>query len=167
MDGLKIAPAVAQDVAEIAACWHRGWHQGHADVVPGALVRARVPKEFTERTTRHLPHTFVARKDGAFAGFYMIDGDELYQFYVDAAFQGQGVAGALMASAEAALSGRVAWLACSLGNDRAAAFYKKAGWRVVKEEVYPVETSRGQQSVTVWRFEKDLTPKGDAFGSSK
>ena len=41
-------------------------------------------------------------------------------------------------------------------NDRAAAFYKKAGWRVVKEEVYPVETSGGEQSVTIWRFEKDL-----------
>lgn len=156
MDGLKILSAGKADVPQIAACWHAGWHQGHGDIVPAALVRSRVPDEFVERTDRHLPHTYVARKEGLFAGFYMIDGDELYQFYVDAAFQGQGVAGALMTSAEEALSGRKAWLACSVGNNRAAAFYAKAGWQKAGEEVYPVETSDGAQDVTVWRFEKDL-----------
>ncbi len=156
MDGLKILAALEVDVPEIAACWHKGWHQGHGDIVPEALVRSRVLAEFTERTIRHLPQTVVARKDGAFAGFYILEGDELYQFYVDAAFQGQGVAGALMAAVEAALANRVAWLACSVGNNRAAAFYTKAGWQNIGEEIYPVETSGGPQSVTIWRFEKDL-----------
>ena len=109
-----------------------------------------------DRTAAHLDHTYLARKDGRLAGFYMLDGDELYQFYLARDLQGQGVAKALMASAENALAGRMAWLACSVGNDRAARFYEKSGWVCRGEEVYPVETARGAQNVTIWRFEKDL-----------
>jgi GNAT superfamily N-acetyltransferase len=154
---MLIERAETTEVNAIAALWHRGWHQGHADVVPAALVAVRTPEEFRMRVEKRLPQTFVARQDGALAGFYMLDGDELYQFYVDAAFQGQGVAARLMVSAEAALAGRLAWLACSLGNTRAARFYEKAGWQRAAQEVYPVETASGPQSVTIWRFEKDLS----------
>lgn len=152
-----IEPATDGDVAAIAALWHVGWHQGHAKIVPAALVTSRVLAEFIQRTGPRVAQTRVARQGGALAGFYMLDGDELYQFYVDAAFQGQGVAGALMAHAETALAGRRAWLACSVGNNRAAGFYNKAGWQRGAEVVYSVETATGSQDVTVWRFEKDLT----------
>ncbi|MEW9920865.1 GNAT family N-acetyltransferase [Marimonas sp. MJW-29] len=153
---MQIEKAQEADLEAIAALWHAGWHQAHAEVVSPELVGTRTPSEFAARTAAHLAQTNVARIDGAMAGFFMLEGDELYQFYVDAAFQGQGVAAALMAEAEAALAGRLAWLACSVGNDRAAAFYEKAGWTRGAAEVYPVETASGPQSVTAWRFEKDL-----------
>lgn len=153
---MQIEPATKADIPEVAALWHTGWHQGHATLVPEALVASRVPEEFIARSTKWIDHTFVGREEGEFAGFYMLKDAEIYQFYVAAAFQGQGVAGGLMASAEAALSGQEAWLACTVGNDRAAGFYAKAGWARGAEVVYPVETSTGQAEVTVWRYEKDL-----------
>ncbi len=153
---MKIEKATQADLPAIAALWHVGWHQGHADVVPEALVASRVLAEFTARVAPRLTQTFVMRTADEVAGFYMLDGDEVYQFYVDAAFQGRGVSGKLMASAEAALAGRIAWLACSVGNNRAAGFYEKAGWVRVGEVDYRVETASGGQNVTVWRYEKDL-----------
>ncbi len=154
---MQIEPATAADIPAIAALWHAGWHQGHGAVAPAALVALRVPAEFTARSEAWLDRTYVARGPNGLMGFYMLEGDELYQFYVAADHQGQGVAGRLMASAEAALTGRLAWLACSVGNDRAAAFYEKAGWTRGPEEVYATQTAQGPVDVTVWRFEKDLT----------
>ena len=154
---MEFDKAVAADVPAIAALWHEGWHQGHAAIAPAALVRTRDLPEFLARTKAHLPQTTVLRGENGIVGFHMIEDDEIYQFYVDAAFRGQGVAARLMAHAEKALAGRRAWLACSVGNDRAAGFYAKAGWSNAGEVVYPVETASGPQDVTVWRFEKDLT----------
>jgi GNAT superfamily N-acetyltransferase len=149
-------PASEADIEAIAALWHKGWHQGHGDFAPAALVATRVFSEFQERSRRHLPQTHVLRRDGQIAGFYMLEGDEVYQFYVAAAFQGQGVAAALMAQAEAALAGKLAWLACSEGNARAARFYEKAGWQRRGTQSYEAETAAGPQIVTIWRYEKDL-----------
>lgn len=153
---MQFTDATEADIAGIAALWHAGWHQGHGGVVPEALAASRNLAEFTKRTRAHLAQTRLAWCDGAMAGFFMIEGDELYQFYVDAAFQGQGVAGALMAAAEAALPRGPVWLACSLGNDRAARFYEKCGWRRGVAQRYDVETAAGAQDVMVWRFEKVL-----------
>ncbi|NNE51670.1 MAG: GNAT family N-acetyltransferase [Sulfitobacter sp.] len=153
---MRIERARQDDLAEVAALWHAGWHQAHADIVPPALVASRQPAEFEARAAKRLSATWVARAGGGLAGFYMLEGDELYQFYVDARFQGRGVAGSMMAAVERDLTGRVAWLACSVGNDRAARFYEKAGWRREAEEVYPVESAEGTQEVIAWRFEKDL-----------
>lgn len=153
---MKIEKATTADVAEVAALWHEGWHQGHAAIVPEALVASRQMAEFTARTSAWADRTYVARREGALAGFYMLEDDEIYQFYVASTFQGQGVAAALMASAERALAGRQAWLACSVGNERAARFYEKTGWVRRGEQVYEVETAAGPMNVTVWRYEKDL-----------
>ena len=153
---MKFDKATAADIPAIAALWHAGWHQGHAAFAPAALVASRKPSEFEDRVTARLEQTVLAREGGVLAGFYMLDGDEVYQFYVDAPFQGQGVAGALMSAAEAGLAGRVAWLACSVGNERAAGFYAKAGWQRGPEQVYQAETASGPLDVTVIRFEKDL-----------
>ena len=153
---MQIETAKAADVPAIVRLWHAGWHQGHGDVVPAALVALRVPAEFEARARERLGQTHVARGPEGLMGFYMLEGDELYQFYVAKEQQGQGVAGRLMAAAEAALVGRMAWLACSVGNDRAAAFYEKAGWTRGPAEVYATQTAQGPVDVTVWRFEKDL-----------
>lgn len=154
---MQIRQANAQDMPAVTALWETGWHQGHAKIVPQALLAARTSQDFATRAMARMANTYVAFEGEDFAGFYMLDGDELEQFYVAAAFQGRGVAGKLMASAEAALAGRVAWLACSVGNDRAAGFYAKAGWQRVAEEVYKADTTQGPVPLSIWRYEKDLT----------
>ena len=155
---MKVTPAGETEVPQIAALWHAGWHEGHGDIVPDALLASRTLAEFTDRTRTHLDATRVARVGGVLAGFFMTQGDELYQFYVDAAFRGQGVAAALMQVAEATLPRGRVWLACTVGNDRAARFYEKCGWHRSATERYEVETAAGAQAVTVWRFVKVLAP---------
>jgi hypothetical protein len=63
----------------------------------------------------------------------------------------------LMAAAETELArrgGRPPWLACGIGNDRAARFYQKAGWRNAGKVPYGSVTSGGKVEVMVWRFER-------------
>lgn len=148
--------ATPGDIPTIAALWHRGWHQGHGDIATPELAAARVLPEFIARTTAHLGQTYVLRREGRIAAFFMLEGDEVYQFYVDSAFQGSGLAGALMAAAEERLAGRLAWLGCSVGNTRAARFYEKSGWQRQGEQAYEAETAAGPQMVRIWRYEKDL-----------
>jgi RimJ/RimL family protein N-acetyltransferase len=66
----------------------------------------------------------------------------------------------LIADAEARLSKAgivTAWLACAIGNDRAAKFYEKSGWRRVGTMMNDAETSIGSFPLEVWRYEKSLT----------
>jgi len=96
---------------------------------------------------------------GAAAGFAMLKGDELYQLYVSAESRGRGVAVALIDDAEARLAERgvaVAWLACAIGNCRAARFYEKRGWRCAGTIVNQLETTNGTFPLEVWRYEKEL-----------
>jgi ribosomal protein S18 acetylase RimI-like enzyme len=89
----------------------------------------------------------------------MLKGDELYQLYVSAEARGTGVAAALIADAEARLAAhgvRTAWLACAIGNDRAARFYEKSGWRRAGTVVSELDTPAGIFRLDVWRYEKDL-----------
>jgi hypothetical protein len=51
----------------------------------------------------------------------------------------------------------IAWLACAIGNDRAARFYEKSGWCRVGVVTYEAETSAGTFPLQVWRYEKRLT----------
>jgi GNAT superfamily N-acetyltransferase len=74
--------------------------------------------------------------------------------------RGSGIAAALIADAEARLSEAgvaTAWLACAIGNDRAARFYEKRGWRRVGIMLNQLETPNGIFSLEVWRYEKSLT----------
>jgi ribosomal protein S18 acetylase RimI-like enzyme len=90
----------------------------------------------------------------------LVKGDELYQLYVAREGRGTGLAAALIADAEDRLakSGfETAWLACAIGNERAARFYEKCGWRRTGTIVYEAETSGGVYPLDVWRYEKLLT----------
>ena len=151
---MQIRRAEEADIPTVAQLWHLGWHSAHASIVDADLVRTRGPAEFMSRTTTHLGQTYVAMFMGAVVGFFMVEGDELYQFYLDASQQGSGLAAKMMAEAEAMLPSPKAWLSCSVGNDRAAAFYSKCGWRNAGEEEIQVETTDGALPVRVWRFEK-------------
>ncbi|MGC1503138.1 MAG: GNAT family N-acetyltransferase [Sulfitobacter sp.] len=154
---MRFRKAEVGETAFIAAMWHKGWHEGHAAHVPADLVVMRTADEFEARTAAHITQTTVLEVDGQIAGFHMLDHDELYQFYVAKAFRGTGVASTLMRHVEEALQGRLAWLACAVGNERAARFYEKSGWERAKTELYTVETAGGPMAVSCWRFEKDLT----------
>jgi len=48
----------------------------------------------------------------------------------------------------------VAWLACAIGNDRAARFYEKHGWHRAGVMVNQLETRNGIFPLDVWRHEK-------------
>ena len=51
-----------------------------------------------------------------------------------------------------------AWLACAIGNQRAARFYEKCGWRRVGNMINRLDTPTGIFPLEVWRYEKRLTP---------
>jgi GNAT superfamily N-acetyltransferase len=85
--------------------------------------------------------------------------DELYQLYVSAQSRGAGVAAALLADAKKRLAERGlrrACLACAIGNDRAARFYEKSGWRRAGNMISILETAEGLFPLEVWRYEKAL-----------
>jgi ribosomal protein S18 acetylase RimI-like enzyme len=93
-------------------------------------------------------------------GFCIVKGSELYQLFVAAQSRGSGVAAALMAHAEARLSDNgveTAWLACAIGNERAARFYEKCGWHRAGVMVNLAETEVGPFPLEVWRYEKSLS----------
>jgi GNAT superfamily N-acetyltransferase len=96
---------------------------------------------------------------GAPVGFCVLRGDELYQLYVVAAARGQGIAAALVEDAEQRLAARgvtTAWLACAIGNTRAARFYEKCGWHHARNTVLELQATGAMFAVEVWRYEKQL-----------
>lgn len=149
----------AAEVKEIAEIWHSGWHDAHDRIVPDELVRLRTLDSFVDRTKQHLPNMRVAGGRGAPTGMCITRNDELFQLYVSSEARGTGLAAALLADAERKLRAdgvRKAWLACAIGNARAAGFYEKCGWQLVRTETDEMETSKGAFPLEIWRFEKYL-----------
>jgi GNAT superfamily N-acetyltransferase len=147
------------DIPALAALWNSGWHEAHAAIVPSALTKLRTLDSFETRAARHLPATRIARSEGQLLGFSMIRGNELYQLYVDPAARGSGAAQALVQDAEEIIrqAGHDrAILACSIGNERAAQFYRKCGWTCSGEHDEELEVPGGSFTLTVWRFERAL-----------
>ncbi|PIC01350.1 GNAT family N-acetyltransferase [Caulobacter sp. X] len=157
---LATRAAEAEDLEPLARLWRQGWLDAHLSIVPEALIALRTPESFAERMTAALPRVRALGPVGAPLGFHLIKGDELNQFYLAAEARGTGAAGVLMADAERRLAEvgvTTAWLACAIGNARAARFYEKSGWTLAREEVVPTETSTGPFPLKVWRYEKRLS----------
>ena len=156
---MSVRAAEARDVDPLAELWWGGWHDAHADILPAALARLRTLESFRARLQAALPQIRTLGPIGEPLGFHYVKGDELYQFYVAARARGAGVAGLLMQDAEARLTAQgvtTVWLACAIGNGRAARFYEKSGWRLATTETVPTETSEGPFPIEVWRYEKHL-----------
>jgi GNAT superfamily N-acetyltransferase len=157
---MQVRSADAAEIDPLARLWHDGWHQTHALLVPQELTRLRTPESFRERLLAALPNVYVAGPLGAPIGFYAPKDDELSQLFVSSEAHGSGVAKVLIADAEARLADHgveTAWLTCAIGNDRAARFYEKSGWRLASTVVDSAETSSGPFPLEVWRYEKRLT----------
>jgi len=144
---------------QTAQLWHAGWHDAHPPVVPAALTQLRTLENFRDRLVQHQAQCTLAVRDGTLLGFFYVAANELEQFYVAPAARGTGIAAQLMAEAERQLAARYSriWLACSVGNRRAARFYEKAGWAYVRIETFQAETSAGPFPLDIWRYEKDVS----------
>jgi ribosomal protein S18 acetylase RimI-like enzyme len=158
-EAMNLRDADLAEIDHLAKIWHDGWYDAHARIVPPGLAEFRTLESFRERLRAALPNVRVVGPAGAAAGFYIVKDDEVYQLYVSAQSRGSGIAAALIADAEARLHDAgfgTAWLACAVGNERAARFYEKAGWHRAGTREYPAETSAGEFILQVWRYEKDL-----------
>ena len=154
-----VRTAQPEDVAALTALWHDGWQDAHGSLLPARLARHRTPDSFRDRLVRVLGHVRVVGPIGDPAGLFIVHDDELNQLYVSERARGKGVAAALLADAEARIAARAyetAWLACAIGNDRAARFYEKHGWRRVGITTIRLDTPDGTIPLEVWRYEKQV-----------
>jgi GNAT superfamily N-acetyltransferase len=150
----------SSELDQLSRIWFDGWYEAHAHLVPAALTRVRTLESFRARLAAALPLTRVVGEPGRPLGFHMIRESELFQLFVSPEARGSGAAAALIADAESLLRARgvhTAWLACAIGNDRAARFYEKSGWRRTGTMINKAETSEGTFALEVWRYEKQLT----------
>jgi ribosomal protein S18 acetylase RimI-like enzyme len=157
---MDVRPAEEAELDHLARVWFDGWQDAHALIVPEGLKRLRTLESFRKRLAAALPNIRVAGPRGPPVGFSLVKDDELYQLFVSAAARGSGIAAALIDDAEARLAAngvKTAWLACAIGNDRAARFYEKRGWRRAGTMMNQAETEAGAFPLEVWRYEKSLT----------
>jgi len=156
---MNVRAAEAAEIDHLAQVWYESWHDAHASLVPEDLTRLRTLESFRHRIQEALPTVRVVGPPGAPVGFCIVKDAELYQLFVSVQSRGSGVAAALLTDGEARLSAsgvHTAWLACAIGNDRAARFYEKHGWRRVGNMINRLDTPSGEFLLDVWRYEKPL-----------
>jgi ribosomal protein S18 acetylase RimI-like enzyme len=156
---MNVRSAAASELDALARLWHDVWYETHAHLMPPALLRLRTLQNFRDRLQAAFPALRVVGPAGAPVGFCIVKDDELYQLWVAPESRGTGAAAALMADAEARLAANgvtTAWLACAIGNTRAARFYEKSGWKNVRMMAYSADTPEGSFPLDVWRFERDV-----------
>lgn len=156
---VTVRDAEASEIAALATIWFDGWRDAHEKLVPEELARQRTLKSFEERLMAALDRVRVAGPVDAPIGFCLTKGSELNQLYVCSQARGTGVAVALILDAERRLSTEgvaKAWLACAIGNERAARFYEKRGWIRTGTVIEQLEVESGSFPLEVWRYEKPL-----------
>ena len=156
---MQVRNAQPGEVDALAKLWHEAGHETHAPIVPPELTRIRTLQDFATRLRAAIDRTRVADAPARPAGFCIIHGDELDHLFLAAHARGSGVAAALLADAEARLADagvELAWLACAIGNERAARFYEKHGWRRAGVFAHHPETPDGKLVMEAWRYEKRL-----------
>lgn len=159
---MTIRDATEAEFDHLARLWYVGWKEAHASILPEALARHRTLASFRHRLHVEAQHLRVAGPVGQPTGMCIVKNDELNQLYVSAGARGTGLAGMLLSDGEARLSRngtQTAWLACAIGNVRAARFYEKKGWRLAGEEPILLDTPDGPFRLEVWRYEKALGPE--------
>jgi len=156
-DVMHLRAAEPDELDRLARLWHDAWYDAHDAIAPAGLVAARTVARFRERLPALLADTRVAGPLGRPLGLCVIKDDRLDQLFVARQARGKGVAAALLADGEARLARRgiaTAWLACAIGNDRAARFYEKHGWVNARTFTDRLDAGDAVYEVAVWRFEK-------------
>jgi GNAT superfamily N-acetyltransferase len=156
---MKVRPAEFSEAVELASLWYDGWNDAHASIVPADLAELRTPDYFDVKMQEGIADVRVVEEIGEPLGFHIVKGDELNQIYVREDVRGTGAAQVLINDAERTIVDNGfsrAWLACGIGNERAARFYKKCGWHLERIFAYDAPTARGIYRLDVWRFEKQI-----------
>ncbi len=156
---MDVRSAGDPDLIALARLWFEGWHDAHDAIVPATLIALRTPESFLDRLRAELHAVRVIIDAHTPLGFAMLRGAEVYQFYVARSARGTGAASVLMRDTEDHMTAQAipsAWLACAVGNTRAARFYEKCGWSRTATVVIESETSVGLFPIHVWRYEKRL-----------
>jgi len=156
---MDIRQAELTEIKSLAKLWYDNWQDAHASILPTKLAKLRTLQSFSERLQAGLSDVRVIGILGTPVGLCIIKNDELNQLYVSASARGTGVAALLLADGEARIRSngfQRAWLACAIGNERAARFYEKNGWNRVGDEMISLETSGGKFPLKIWRYEKEI-----------
>ncbi len=159
---MSVRPAQSADLGPLALLWWRGWRDAHLSIVPKPLAARSTLDSFADRMALAMPRVRALGPVGAPFGFYIVKDQEVHQLYVAEESRGAGVAALLMIDAEQQLleaGVTTAWLACSVGNARAARFCQKAGWSLARTQVVPSVIPAGWFPLKVWRYEKHLTQR--------
>jgi GNAT superfamily N-acetyltransferase len=156
---MEVRRAQPDEIDALAQIWFDGWHDAHDELVPREFAQERTLESFRERLPRVLTDLRTLGEPGEPLGLSITKDDELNQFYVAAESRGKGIAKWLIGEVEQRLAAggvKTAWLACAIGNNRAARFYEKSGWYLARTFTHKAETASGPFEIDVWRYEKEL-----------
>ncbi len=156
---IAVRDASVSEAQQLARLWYDAWQDAHADILPAALARIRTLANFQERLLHDLAHVRATGGIDAPTGFCIAKHGELYQLFVSADARGSGAAAVLLADGERRLADAgvsTGWLACAIGNKRAARFYEKHGWSRIGVMTSHLDTPEGVFALDVWRYEKRL-----------
>lgn len=155
---MQLRAAEPADLEAIAGVWHDAWHDGHAALVPAALLPHRTREYFRGLAQRQLSQITVAVQAGGIAGFVGVDEDELELLFVGREARGKGVARTLLERGEQEIGRRFAraYLVVVEGNVRARRFYERCGWMDVGVEAYVAPIPGGGLPLVCRRYEKSV-----------
>ena len=161
---MKVRTAERHEIDALATLWYESWQDAHAEILPAELARVRTLENLRERLGELWTDMRVIGDVGHPLGLSITKGDELNQLYVSREARGQGAAQKLIAEVEERLAASgiaTAWLACAIGNTRAARFYEKSGWHLACTFTNELDLPSGKFSLDVWRYEKQLQQDGE------
>jgi ribosomal protein S18 acetylase RimI-like enzyme len=160
---IVVRAARDEDHLAIVQLWHQGWHDAHAELVPGEILAFRTPMHF-KLWLEEADDQFYVATDQGLLGFISVKGAEIVKLYVGRNARGTGVARSLLSFGEQLLfkkGFKEAELFCTAGNTRAQKFYEREGWSLslsFEDALWLPKNIAGRFSVETHRYRKTLKP---------